>query len=101
MPNAETELGIIRKSFLRRSSLESSVRGKRACTVREGGDGKGPSRAPRRRPTSLRRAVRPGGIHRNEQATLKCLYLVRRQGSACRTTVAVSAREEYVVICRV
>jgi hypothetical protein len=26
---------------------------------------------------------------------------VRRQGSACRTTVAVSAREEYVVICRV
>ncbi len=53
MPNAETEQDIIRKLFLRRSSLESSVPGKLACRVREGGDGKGPSRTPRRRPTSL------------------------------------------------
>src|SRR6266704_5174591 len=47
---AESVLGLIREQ--RNEALESWVRWKDACPVREGAEGKGPEMAPRRRPTS-------------------------------------------------
>src|SRR5207253_5519453 len=51
MRKAKSVLGLIREQ--RNEALESWVRSKDACPVREGAEGKGPEVVPRRRPTSL------------------------------------------------
>ena len=50
MREAKSVLGLIREQ--RNEALESWVRSKDACPVREGAEGKGPEVVPRRRPTS-------------------------------------------------
>ena len=50
MRKAKSVLGLIREQ--RNEALESWVRSKDACPVREGAEGKGPEVVPRRRPTS-------------------------------------------------
>jgi len=87
MRQAESVLGLIREE--RNEALESWVRSKDACPVREGAEGKGPGVAPRRRPTSLH-------VRFRESRGLKCPRLLgklRRRQQLVRNAVARAHRQ--------